>query len=49
MDNDVPMILASVADLICFISGGCTMSELADFCVGSVIVLLFLWWSSLNH
>ncbi len=28
--------------------GGCTMSEMADFCVGSVIVLAFLWWSSLS-
>jgi hypothetical protein len=26
---------------------GGPMSEMADFCVGSVIVLAFLWWSSL--
>jgi hypothetical protein len=27
---------------------GGSMSEMADFCVGSVIVLAFLYWSSLS-
>jgi hypothetical protein len=26
---------------------GGPMSEMADFCVGSLVVLAFLWWSSL--